>query len=181
MRKSAVFLALVGLILFGSVTTGWTGEPNHTIEVEKMTLQWTIKGDAVHIKLSGKTTGWIGIGFNPSREMKDANLILGYVKNDKVKVTDHFGTTTRQHAKDTKLGGKQDISEISGKEANGITEISFLMPLNSGDEKDTPLSADKEAIILLAYGAGRDSFRTKHQFKAVLKVDLKTGAFSRIK
>jgi hypothetical protein len=35
--------------------------------------------------------------------------------------------------------------------------------------------------VLLAYGAGRDSFKTKHQFKTALKVNLSTGEFSELK
>jgi len=115
---------------------------DHKIEAGKLTFQWKTDAENIHIKLSAKTTGWVGVGFNPSKEMKDANIILGYVKKGKVKVTDHFGTTKRQHKADKKLGGKKDITNINGKEENGITEISFTIPLDSGDAKDKPILVD---------------------------------------
>lgn len=148
---------------------------DHKIEVKNMDFQWKVDGPDIHIKLKAKTTGWVGIGFNPSKEMKDANFILGYVKQGKPRATDHYGHTLRQHKSDKKLGGKKNVSNIAGKEENGFTEISFTIPLDSGDPKDQAISLDKDTTVMLAYGAGRDSFRSKHQFKTSLKVNLKSG------
>ena len=156
-------------------------EFDHKIDLEKIVFQWKITGDSIHVKLSAKTTGWVGIGFNPTKAMKDGNFILGYVKRGKVKVTDHFGITARQHMKDKKVGGETNLSDISGQEKDGITEVTFVIPLKSGDPKDQPISSDKENTILLAYGGDRDSFRTKHKFKAVLKVNLASGKFTKIR
>ncbi len=152
---------------------------SHKIDVEKISFQWEIDGTVLHVKLVAKTTGWVGIGFNPSEAMKDANFILGYVKNGKAKATDEYGSSQVKHQKDSKLGGEYSVSNLAGKEENGTTEISFTIPLNSGDTKDKPLSIDTETIVLLAYGAGRDSFKARHKFRAALKVNLKTGAFSK--
>jgi DOMON domain len=175
---SAVFIAL---FLSAGLCFGQSGELDHKIEVEKIAFEWKVEKELIHVRLTAETTGWVGIGFNPSVEMKDANFVIGYVKKGKVKVTDHFGVTNRQHQKDEKVGGKNNITNIAGSEKNDITEISFTIPLNSGDSKDQALVPDKDSTILLAYGLGRDSFRTKHKFKAVLNVNLKTGQFKRVK
>jgi len=113
--------------------------------------------------------------------MKDANFILGYVKDGNVKVSDHFGSANRQHEQDDKLGGSDDVTGISGKEVNGITEVCFTIPMHSKDPNDQILSEDKETKVLLAYGAGRDSFLARHQFRTALNVNLKTGKFTKIK
>lgn len=178
MAYAVVFLSIwfsAGLC-FGAVSSY-----DHKIEVEKMTLEWKLDGQQIHVRLTAKTTGWVGIGFNPSTEMKDANFILGYVKKGKVKVTDHFGTSKRQHDKDKKLGGKRNVTNIDGSESKNMTEVAFTIPLNSGDAKDQVIDPEKETKVLLAYGSGRDSFRAKHQFKAALSVNLKTGQFKRVK
>ena len=174
-------LGFVFFICFAILTTPCFGKEikySHKIDVEKISFHWEVDGTVLHIKLVAKTTGWVGIGFNPSEAMKDANFILGYVKNGKAKATDEYGSSRKKHQKDSKRGGQYNVSNLAGKEVDGVTEISFTIPLNSGDTKDKPLSTDTETIVLLAYGAGRDSFRARHKFRTALKVNLKTGAFS---
>jgi hypothetical protein len=173
-------LLLLGILSAGLCLAG-SNAYDHKIAVENIVFEWRLSDESIHIRLVAKTEGWVGIGFNPSTRMKDANFIIGYVKEGNVKITDHYGTTERQHEKDTKLGGQMNITDIAGKEENGVTEISFSIPLNSEGPKDRPIWTDKDNTVLLAYGAGRDSFRAKHQFKTALKVNMSTGEFSKLK
>jgi hypothetical protein len=148
---------------------------DHKIKVEKMSVEWKVEGKNLNMRLSAKTTGWVGIGFNPTVVMRDANFILAYVKEGKVKVTDEFGISDNVHSKDSKHGGTKDVTVISGTEEKGLTTISLSMPLESGDEKDRSIKIDGDTTVILAYGASRDSFKSRHTFKAVLKVNLSTG------
>ena len=179
MKQIRCFL-IIALILSMPFTL-MAMEYTHKVDVDNMTFQWKVDGDNLHVGLKAKTTSWVGIGFNPSDGMKDANFILGYVKGGKVTVTDHYGKTTRQHDEDGKLGGQDNITNAAGKEAGGFTEISFTIPLNSGDDKDGAIVPDKETVVLLAYGPGRDSFKTRHAFKTALKINLATGKFTALK
>lgn len=174
-------MVIVGCVLVLAPLTTLAADYDHKIEVDKMSFEWKVDGKNIHIRLKAKTEGWVGVGFNPSEEMKDANFILGYVKKGKVKVTDHFGHAKRQHKSDKKGGGKKNVDNVAGKEDGGFTEISFSIPLNSGDDKDTVIEPDKETIVLLSYGAGRDSFKSKHKFKSVLSVTLATGKYKVVK
>ena len=173
-----LFLLLVPLTPFSMA--GQNGF-DHKIEVENLTFEWRLAGENIRVRLSAKTKGWVGIGFNPSKEMKGANFILGYVKKGKVKISDHFGFTARQHKRDTKFGGEENLSDVRGAEGGGRTSIAFTIPLNSGDDKDKEIFINRENLVLLAHGAGRDSLKGKHKFKAALKVDLKTGAYEKLK
>jgi hypothetical protein len=173
-------ILLLGILSAGLCLAG-SNAYDHKIAVENIVFEWKLTDETIHIRLAATTEGWVGIGFNPSTRMKDANFIIGYVKEGNVKVTDHYGTTERQHEKDTKLGGQMNIADIAGKEEKGVTEITFSIPLNSEDPKDRPIWTDKDNTVLLAYGAGRDSFRAKHQFKTALKVNIGTGEFSALK
>ena len=179
MKQIRCFL-IIALILSMPFTL-MAMEYTHKVDVDNMTFQWKVDGDNLHVGLKAKTTSWVGIGFNPSDGMKDANFILGYVKNGKLKITDHYGTTKRQHNKDSKSGGQNNITNASGKEAAGFTEISFTIPLNSGDANDVVIMPDKENVVLLAYGPGRDSFKTRHAFKTALNINLATGKFEKLK
>ena len=145
------------------------------IKREKMTFEWKVDGDKLHIQLGAKTKGWVGIGFNPEEHMKGANILIGNVKKGKVSVRDDIGTGTESHSSDTKSRGKSNVSDVSGSEKNGYTKLRFTIPLNSGDAKDTIIEPHKDTIVLLAYGRS-DSFRLGHKFTAMLKVNLGTGA-----
>lgn len=151
-------------------------EYNHELTVKKMTFAWSLNGENIDIKISAKTTGWVAVGFNPSDKMKDANIIIGYVKKGKVVIIDDFGTKKYAHKRDKKLGGQDNILQRSGSESGGITTLEFSIPLNSEDSKDRVIIPDGDTTVLLAYGAGRDSFRAKHKFRAVRTVNLTSGA-----
>ncbi len=130
---------------------------------KKISFAWKVDGDKLAVKLAAETEGWVGIGFNPSKDMKDANFILGYVKDGKAKISDEFGDKKVLMPPTKNLGGTDDVTLVGGTEDGGMTTIEFTMPLKSADKNDgTAINVDGDTIVLLAYGAGRDSFKTKH-------------------
>jgi len=152
------------------------GDYSHGIAVEDMRFLWRLRGDSIDIKLAAPTRGWVAVGFNPEtgRTMKGANLLIGLVKDGKAEVVDDYGTMKDKHSDDDRIGGESNVSNVSGSEKDGETEVEFTIPLNSGDTKDTPLSPKGESTVLLAYGKS-DRLVLKHKFRAILKVDLSTG------
>jgi hypothetical protein len=148
---------------------------DHETKVQDMGFAWKIDGENLHVKLSGKTTSWVGIGFNPSSKMKGAGFVLGYVKGDKVKVSDEYGDGENSHKADNKLGGTDNVTVIGGSEKDGVTTVEFSLPLNSGEETDAVIQPDGDTTVLLACGEGRDSFKVKHKFRTAIKVNLQTG------
>ena len=151
------------------------GEYAHSIEVKKMTFDWKVDGDRLRVRLKAPTTGWVAIGFNPLKGMMGADLILGYVEDGKVTVSDEFGNQENAHEPDTKQGGTNDLTDISGTEANDATEIRFTRLLKPADPKDGEIKTDKFITIALAYSAKRDSLNTKHLQRAKVQVNLGTG------
>ncbi len=175
--KSAI-KAIVGvsLLLCGAVATLQAGQYDYEVKDKKISFAWKVDGDKLAVKLAAETDGWVGIGFNPSKEMKDANFILGYVKDGETKIVDEFGDSESSHAPDEKLGGTTDVTLVGGTETGGMTTVEFTMPLKSADKNDGTLNVNGDTIVLLAYGSGRDSFKTKHTYRTALKVNLSTGA-----
>jgi hypothetical protein len=158
------------------------GEYSHGIAARDLRFLWTLQADSLDIKLSAPTNGWIGVGFNPEtpENMKGANFLIGYVKGGEAQVFDHYGTEMKKHKDDEKIDGKSDLSNVSGSEQDGQTTLEFTIPLDSGDAKDTPLTAQGDTVVLLAYGRS-DSIVLKHRFRAILKVNLSTGEHSVLK
>lgn len=103
--KKIVFLTGFCLVFLATFCFAREMTYKHSAAIEQITFSWTVEGELLHIKLSAKTTGWVGVGFNPTKDMKDANFILGYVKKGKVKLRDDYGSSLRKHSKDTKDGG----------------------------------------------------------------------------
>lgn len=147
-----------------------------TLNAAKVDFTWNVQGDKMSVKLKAPTTGWVGVGFNPSEEMKDANFIIGFVKDGKVSVLDQHGSAKRNHKKDEMLGGADDVADAVGSEEGNTTEISFTVPLKTGDSLDGEINAQADQIVLLAYGKS-DRLVQQHVANARLKVNLSTGSY----
>jgi hypothetical protein len=158
-------------------------EYQHELKLKKMKFFWTIEGDQIHVQLLAKTTGWISIGFDPEEKMKKANIIIGYfdAKKGELKIEDHYADKRTNHSSDKKLGGKDNILNKSGSEENGITTLSFTLPLNSGDEYDKPINPTGMSKIMLAFGAGKDSLRSRHRFRTIYEIDFTTGESKKLR
>lgn len=178
MKTNLVLKAIIGmgLMVFGAATALQAGQYDHEVKDKKMSFSWKVDGDKLAVKLAAETDGWVGVGFNPSKDMKDANYILGYVKDGETKLTDDFGDSETSHVTDEKLGGTSDVTLVAGTEAGGMTTVEFTIPLKSADKNDKAIDAGGDNVVLLAYGGGRDSFKTKHMYRSALKINLATGA-----
>lgn len=169
-------LALLSALLLTLSTQAIANDYQHSLTEGDMTFSWSIDGDNLAAKVSGPTTGWVSVGFNPTKKMKDADIIIGYVKNGKVKITDEYGTGATQHKSDKKIGGTDNVTVVGGTEEGNVTTIEFIIPLNSGDEKDTVLDPTANTPVILAYGPDKDSFRLKHPKTYKMTINLGSGA-----
>ncbi len=174
---TTVFPAILMLIL---PLTAWAMDYQHKIEAKDITFSWTIQGDQIHVQLSAKTEGWAAVGFDPEDAMEGADIIIGMVKDGQVQIQDNYGDRKKGHAADEDLGGKNDVINPAGTEENGVTTISFTLPLNSGDKYDKPIPADGTGKVMLAYGAGKDSFKNRHPYTVVYEINYKTGESKKI-
>ena len=106
-----------------------TEETYKTETVKKFVFSYLVVGDNLKVKVSCPTAGWVAVGFNPTKKMKDANFIIGYNAKGKAVVDDQFGDSPYGHKSDTELEGKNDIIESTCTEAAGITTLTFTIPL----------------------------------------------------
>lgn len=180
MRGKAIIYFILIPLLLGFSNLVAASEYDHETKAKDMSFAWKIVDDNLHVKISAKTTGWVGIGFNPEDQMKGADYVLGYVKNGKVSLRDDYGDSARNHKSDEKLGGQDNVTTIGGEEKGGTTTLEFSIPLNSGDKYDSVLEPDGDTVVLLAYGGKRDSFRSKHKYRGSFKINLRSGKVEEI-
>lgn len=171
-----MFLAVISSLLLS--TAAMAADFEHSIDLKKLQFFWTVEGDSLRVRLVGKTTGWVAVGFNATSKMRNANIIIGYVKKGKVYISDEYGTSKTQHKSDKRLKGKANIEATSGTEKNGVTTLDFTIPLDSGDKYDGVIDSNAKTRVIVAMGK-RDSFKLGHNFHATLDVQLGTGEYQR--
>ena len=179
MRKYIIWSVI--LLFFGVAGSVPAAKYAHTLKLKNMDMSWTVKGDKINISLKAKTKGWVAVGIDPETVMQGAHIIIGAVKNGKVKIQDHYANKKRGHKKDEKLGGKNNVLNPAGSEKNGYTTISFTLRLDSNEEWDKPIKVNEMTRVMLAYGTGRDSFSTGHKFRTVYDINFTTGEAKKIK
>ena len=171
-------VASLGLLSCSLLFAGslFAGTYVHSVTIDKMSLDWSVVGDTLAVKIAAPTTGWVGIGFNPSDMMKDANIIIGYVKDGAVEISDDFGTGATSHAPDDRKGGTSNVTVVGGSEVGNTTTLEFTIPLKSGDDKDGVIDPNADTKVMVAYGPDRDSMKMKHQYDKVVTINLGSGA-----
>jgi len=134
-------------------------------------IQWTSDGNYIYIGMKAKTSGWLAVGIQPGTRMKDADMVLGFVKDDKATIYDFFCTGDYgPHSPDTELGGANDILEFGGKEAGGYTTIEFKRLLDTGDKYDISIFKGANKIIW-SYGLD-DQSTQKHVSRGYGEIEL---------
>jgi len=181
MRKNSFILTILVLMFLALPLSLSAMEYQHKLEVKNMQFSWTIEKDLIHVQLSAKTTGWVGIGFDPENAMQGANIIIGAVKGGQFKIEDHYGDRKRGHTNDEDLGGKNHVINPSGSEKDGVTTISFTLPLQTDDKYDKTINPVGKSRVMLAYGAGKDSFKNRHPYRTIYEINYSTGENKKIK
>jgi len=151
-------LSLAFFLAIGAAASAQTAPV--TAESNGIKLSIVFKGDTAEVTVGAAVTGWVAVGFDPSSRMKDANFLIGYVKNGVAFARDDFGVSSISHQEDAKIGGKNDLISFSGTEADKYTTMTFVIPRDSGDSKDHPLNAGPHTVILGA--SNSDSYTGFH-------------------
>jgi hypothetical protein len=179
MRSGVLFPAAAALLVLmaacGDDSTGpEQGEGGwQEITSQGITLRWRAEADSLELSMSAATTGWVGVGFDPTSQMEGANFLLGYVENGSVEMRDDWGTGSFSHASDTSLGGTSDLTVDGGTEDGGQTTLELTIPLDSGDQYDKPLTAGETYTVILASGAdGADDFTSAHQVATSVSIEI---------
>lgn len=136
-------------------------------EAEGLTFQWKIQEDHMDCVLTGKTKGWVAVGFNNQPRMNGANIVIGYIENNQVAIRDSYAQG-HHHEKD-KI---QNLTKVSGEELGGETILKFTLPLaNDKEGQDLLLTPGQPYFLLLAMG-NENNFKMYHAKRKALKITL---------
>jgi hypothetical protein len=129
-----------------------------------VTLNWQIVGDTISFGLESPSTGWTGMGFNPTGDKKEgADMYMFLFENGKLVAHDEVMTKATGAPKlDTDEGGKNDILAAAGTLNDKGMVVEVSRKLNTGDKTDQPILAGKSNKILIAMGES-PSFTKAHK------------------
>ncbi len=176
MRKTAIAIILIisGILPFSTWAQNKDVQEKLVFKEASaagVTFKWAVKEETLYVKLSAPTKGWVAVGFEPSMMMKDADIIIGYVKGSDVVIEDHFGFRPTSHRTDEEIGGTNDVTILGGTEDNGTTTLEFSIPLDSMDTFDRRLEKGKRYKVIVAYGK-KDNLETYHKKRGSFKITL---------
>ena len=142
----------------GVITAGeYSGEAHY----QTYDIFWKQDGQYINLGLRAETEGWVAVGFRPQPLHRETDMVIGYVSNGQVSVSDMFSNgELGPCALDTDLGGTSDILESGGREAGGETTIEFRRQLDTGDQYDGALTSGPN-LIMWGY-SNVDDVRQQH-------------------
>ena len=161
MRRALLVLSVLGVLGRGAAAAecesyddGWTSfvlDP--TVD---FTVFHKVVGSTLHIRLSARTTGWVGFGFGEptSGHMKGADMMTAFCVGPTAYLDDRyadFAATDDTGYGYAGLTAKKDRNNdwtlISGSEADGTTHIYATRPLVTGDAQDRAVRPGPTRVI----------------------------------
>lgn len=161
-------IKIIGMLLLLSFSL--SAQEYNTVIKDDYSIELRIEDAMLHVRISAPTEGWISIGFDPISRMKGADIVIGYVKNNEVFIRDDYGNSSTSHKPDVKGGGSDTIESFSGDERDGVTTLEFVIPLDSGDERDRVLIPGNEYKVIIAYGK-KDNFTSYHAYRGSVLIE----------
>ncbi|XP_076818497.1 DBH-like monooxygenase protein 1 homolog [Clavelina lepadiformis] len=128
---------------------------------------WKINNPHITFELHVQTTGWIGIGISPNGKMANSDIVVGWVKDGRVHLTDRFSPPYGGYPP---MDREENVELLAGRECDGFTIIKFRRQLAAcEDYHDRPIT-DATMRMLYAFGVNdprlSDLFFTdKHRFE----------------
>jgi len=137
-------------------------------------VTWEGDQEQIHFTIQAKTPGWVAIGFNPTIQMKNADMIMAYydsvLKQGFIRDCYSIGENG-PHPEDVTLGGETNIESFSISENNGATVVDFTRTLNTQDTYDVVIDPNKELKLIWAIGQ-EDNAETLHSKMGLATIHL---------
>lgn len=140
--------ALLTAILILSVLPCLTAQNGET----ELDFRWELSRDRLIVIVQAPSRGRISLALGAQADLREADVLVVWV-DDMMGIAmgeDHFGTDALSHENDMELGGSQDIQVLAGRQSDGMTEVTFALPLPREDEYDIPLEAGNSYPVILS-------------------------------
>jgi len=83
MRMATLVAAAVALL--SGLPTAAAAHWAHSADLDRnFVVYWTPGQDDITFEVQVRTLGYVGFGFSPDGKMRSADMVIGWVRNDKV-------------------------------------------------------------------------------------------------
>jgi hypothetical protein len=118
----------------------------HTSDLDeegRHVVHWRLDNETIYFAIDYEATGWVGFGFSPNGNMRQADMIIAWVNATGAYFQDrHIDAFAMPQ-----IDAQQDYTFISGEERAGRTVIEFSRPLNTCDDDDYKLGVGTVKLI----------------------------------
>ncbi len=141
---------------------------NHFISDIDMELFWEFSQDEqeLNIVLESPGSGWLAIGFDPTRRMADAKIIIAGFENENFLIEEHYGTGQTSHDKIEETY----IKNSKGERDDELSRTEFVIPLDEESRYD--LRKGETHTVILSYHNSSDNFFQRHTQRTKVEVEL---------
>jgi len=155
-KKEFIALFFIAILILDIKCALLNGSDNVSLTGTDYNLSWVVDDVALTITftMDVASSGWIGMGFSTGGTMLNSDMYIGSMDGNDAVLGDLYNTKQSEAPKlDTALGGKSNISNLTGSFANGRTKITFTRPLNTGDSYDTQITQGQSLQMIFAYNS----------------------------
>ncbi len=121
------------------------------IQVERMKISWEFQQDHIRFTASAPDDGWVALGFNTKNNIVGSNLVMVGVKGSNATSEDFYVVSAGNPKPVASLGSKSQIADAEGEDKNGVTTISFSIPIKASDKYHKDLSKGQKIWLICAY------------------------------
>ncbi|NLE95166.1 MAG: hypothetical protein GX600_05720 [Dehalococcoidia bacterium] len=148
----------VGGTGFAADGTVAAGEYANEIALGAYRLFWTSTEETIRVAMQAQAQGWVAVGFQPGRRMKDADIVFGMMVDGSAAVIDSFSSGDfGPHSADVEQRGTDDLLTSGGSRTGSTTTFEWERKLVTGDSLDVPVQRGVSVQVIWAYGPSDDA------------------------
>lgn len=125
------------------------------IDDDQVTFSWKHRGDRLFGELSAPTAGWIAVGFNERRRLKDTRFVIAAVATSPIRAAEHIALVP-DHRDVATLGLLPALDHVSGSHRSGLSRLRFSLPHEFPGRPALQLAPGASIHLMLAWSHETD-------------------------
>jgi hypothetical protein len=154
MRRRTMLAAIGGTILAPIAPRGALSTGALYAAIHGVAFDWRHADGRLHGTLTAPTTGWIAVGFNMSRGFRGTRFVIA-VARQTLTVEMHVALVP-DHPTIESLGGRSGLADVSGRNDEHGSTLSFSLPHSNTAPFPLELSPGTPVHLMLAWSHETD-------------------------
>ncbi len=148
-----IFAAGLGLQWLSPKVSAKNGQQE--IELDGTRLRFWHSDGRLHARFSAPTDGWVAVGFNNDRRLKETRFVIGALRNGRFHAEEHIAVVPT-HPTVQSLGLEAGLSDVLGKVTSDQATMAFSLPHVFSDTPNPRLTPGTSSYLMLAWSHETD-------------------------